>query len=219
MKQEAENNTSVHYAIDCLIADVQPPANAVVSRLMTSQPIHNPPPGECDLPELFPGFEDDVRRSLEESGLPSLSLPDADGNPGLFIKDPFFPWDQPGFDCDDYADAAAGWFHHHLEQMYPGMVIEIIGIAALPGGGHAILRVCYLGICVYIDPQTGHTYQCMTTCTVAELAVHPRTLKVTGRGQSGSRSSLLFARLPQRSWKLRSMKRNEHCRRVSNRKP
>lgn len=81
-----------------------------------------------------------------------------------------FPWGQPGFDCDDFADAAAGWFHHHLEQMYPGMTIDLIGIASFPGGGHAIVRVCYAGGCVYADPQTGQTLFCPSTCSAADIA-------------------------------------------------
>lgn len=123
--------------------------------LVTKKKIPNPPAPGVD-PTPLPGIPGDIQDSWDDSGIYRMPYtPDG------------WPW-EPGFDCDDYADALAAWLRHYLVPEYEGMTVEIIWITWF-GGGHAIVRVCYNGACWYVDPQTGEILPCISSCTVRDI--------------------------------------------------
>lgn len=151
--QEAEAGGSKEYT---LLGDWEVKSLAVVSTgLVTKKKIPNPPAPNPGTP-VPPGFPGDLKREWDDSDIDKMPY-----------KPDGWPW-QPGFDCDDYADALAAWLKKHMLPNYPGMTIDIIWITWF-GGGHAIVRVCYEGTCYYIDPQTGEILPCPTGCTVKDI--------------------------------------------------
>ncbi len=136
-------------------------STSVVSNgLVTKKKIPNPPPppptpDPGDPPS--PSIPEEIQQEWWDSKLRNMTH-ESDG----------WPW-QPGFDCDDFADALAAWLQNHLVPNYPGMTVEIIWVTWY-GNGHAIVRVCYNGTCYYIDPSSGLMMPvCDTPCTLQDV--------------------------------------------------
>jgi hypothetical protein len=182
MKAQAQDGTSEWYAIDCTVEGISPASPNVESAVMTKKVIPNPPPPGNDGWNPDPGFPTDLKKWVDDSGLGKCwttkdadgdGVPDdsdGDGLPDpincLYRDDSWWGWGQPGFDCDDFADAMYAWLMNHLAPLYPDITIEIVWINGT-GAGHALIRVCYGGLCYYIEPQTGAILVCHVDCSAA----------------------------------------------------
>lgn len=109
------------------------------------QPPLQPPFDDPPVPPSLDPFDDDLRDAVDDSGLEDVRwIGDSPGH--------------PGFDCDDFASAMAGWLQK-LQATYPDMNIGLLFFwwdgSDGKRRGHAVTIVRIGGYYYIIDPQTG----------------------------------------------------------------
>jgi hypothetical protein len=131
-------------------------------------PIRPPiPPGE--LPEGVRQFHDLLPGWVHNSNLwkvrPRYDWPDQNdpNGPGFYREDPLHNDGRPGFDCDDWADAMAGWLQHRFcEGGYADTArqkwLHVLWKEGKGGTGHAMNIVYYGGYYWIVDAQTNAVY-------------------------------------------------------------
>lgn len=113
---------------------------------------HTEPISDEQLPDWLRGFNRVLRQLVAASQLAEAAM-DA-----LYDEDicHWWPWSRRiGFDCDDFADALAGWLLNRIG-LIPGVTVEQLRVSWANGKiGHVMTIVTHGGYYWIIDAQTG----------------------------------------------------------------
>ena len=142
--------TEYEFPDDGVILDFT--GNSLISNILVNKKIHICPndPGN-ELPPDDP-FATELRHTLNASNLSSIS-----SQGGCTPPDSMWPWGQPGFRCDNFAEALRNYIHHNLAARYPNMKLRYL-LLQWPSCGHAMNLVELDGKFYLIDTMTGQVF-------------------------------------------------------------
>ncbi|MDG2424456.1 MAG: hypothetical protein P8M22_10800 [Phycisphaerales bacterium] len=110
---------------------------------------------QINLPKDCDHIQDELTKAFCEALNATFNLAQFTGN--CYEDDSLNPWGQPGFDCDDYAEALRWYLWNNLSHVSPSMDVYLLALQ-YGRSGHAMTCVEYNGKYWFMGPQTGHIH-------------------------------------------------------------